>query len=160
MLKDSLHIQVEDARYLNMHRPPGAPTIEPLYGEQEVQGAIKLLETLDYADWHDLSPALRLRFSEAGHILGSAITELDIEDHGNVRRVVFTGDLGRRGLPLLRDPQPVGGCDLLITESTYGGAVHAPAENLKERLLAIVKRAEEEGGKVIIPAFSLGRTQQ
>lgn len=160
MLKDSLHIQLEDARYLNMHAPPGAPTIEPLYGEHEVQGAIKSLETLDYADWHELSPALRLRFSEAGHILGSAVTELDIEDHGEVRRVVFTGDLGRRGLPLLRDPQPVGGCDVLITESTYGGGVHAPAENLKERLLAIIQRADESEGRVIIPAFSFGRTQQ
>jgi metallo-beta-lactamase family protein len=160
MLKDSLHIQAEDARYLNAHSPHGSPPIEPLYGEEEVQGAIKLFETLDYAEWHELSPALRLRFSEAGHILGSAVTELDLKDRRDVRRVVFTGDLGRRGLPLLRDPQPVEGCDILITESTYGGAIHAPAENLKERLLAIIKRAEESEGKVIIPAFSLGRTQQ
>jgi metallo-beta-lactamase family protein len=160
MLKDSLHIQREDARYLNEHAPPGAPEIDPLYGEAEVQGVIKLLEPLDYAEWHELSPALRLRFSEAGHILGSAVTEIDLEDGGDVRRVVFTGDLGRRGLPLLRDPQPVGGCDVLITESTYGGTIHPPAEDLKNRLLEIVKRAEENEGKVIIPAFSLGRTQQ
>jgi metallo-beta-lactamase family protein len=160
MLKDSQHIQAEDARYLNAHRPSDAPTIKPLYGEKEVQGAIKLFETLDYTEWHELSPMLRIRFSEAGHILGSAITELDITDGGEVRRVVFTGDLGRRGLPLLRDPQPVGGCDVLITESTYGGSVHAPADSLKERLLAIIQRAAENEGKVIIPAFSLGRTQQ
>jgi metallo-beta-lactamase family protein len=160
MLKDSLHIQQEDARYLNLHRAADAPAIQPLYGEPDIQGVIKLFETLDYAEWHELSPAFRLRFSEAGHILGSAITEMDVEDGGDVRRVVYTGDLGRRGLPLLRDPQPVGGCDVLITESTYGGTIHAPAEDLKERLLAIVQRAEVEGGRVIIPAFSLGRTQQ
>ncbi|HEV8000438.1 MAG TPA: MBL fold metallo-hydrolase [Planctomycetaceae bacterium] len=160
MLKDSLHIQQEDARYLNLHRAADAPEIAPLYGEPDVTGAIKLFETLDYAEWHELSPALRLRFSEAGHILGSAVTELDLEDGGEVRRVVYTGDLGRRGLPLLRDPQPVGGCEVLITESTYGGTIHAPADDLKERLLVIIQRAEQEGGKVVIPAFSLGRTQQ
>jgi metallo-beta-lactamase family protein len=159
-LKDSLHIQLEDARYLSSHAPAGSPEIEPLYGEAEVQGAIKLLEPLDYAEWHELSPSLRIRFSEAGHILGSAVTELDVKDDGEIRRVVFTGDLGRRGLPLLRDPQPVGGCDVLITESTYGSSVHPPAADLKEKLLAIVRRADENGGKVVIPAFSLGRTQQ
>jgi metallo-beta-lactamase family protein len=160
MLKDSLHIQSEDARYLNAHLPAGAPEITPLYGETETRGAIKLFEPLDYAEWHELSPALRLRFSESGHILGSAVTELEIEDGSEVRRVVYTGDLGRRGLPLLRDPQPVAGCDVLITECTYGGSVHAPANDLKERLLSIISRAEENGGRVVIPAFSLGRTQQ
>ncbi|HXY34126.1 MAG TPA: MBL fold metallo-hydrolase [Planctomycetaceae bacterium] len=160
MLKDSLHIQLEDARYLNAHRPRNGPEIAPLYGEYEVQGAIKLFEALDYCHWHELSPALRVRFSEAGHILGSAVTELELDDHGEVRRLVYTGDLGRRGLPLLRDPKPVEGCDVLITESTYGGTIHAHAEDLKERLLSIVKRADENEGKVIIPAFSLGRTQQ
>jgi metallo-beta-lactamase family protein len=160
MLKDSLHIQREDACYLNAQLPPGSPEITPLYGEAETQGAIKLFEPLDYAEWHELSPALRVRFSEAGHILGSAVTKLEIKDGSEVRRVVYTGDLGRRGLPLLRDPQPVGGCDVLITECTYGGSVHAPANDLKERLVAIFRRAEETGGKVVIPAFSLGRTQQ
>jgi metallo-beta-lactamase family protein len=160
MLKDSVHIQLEDARYLSEHASPGAPPIEPLYGEDEVKGVIKLLEPLGYAEWHELSPALELRFSEAGHILGSAVTEIELADKGEDRRIVFTGDLGRRGLPLLRDPQPVGGCDVLISESTYGGAVHPPVGDLKERLLAIIERAEQNEGKVIIPAFSLGRTQQ
>jgi metallo-beta-lactamase family protein len=165
MLKDSLHIQREDARYLNARRVADAGTadsgeIEPLYGEEEIQGVLKLLETLDYSEWHELGPALRLRFSEAGHILGSAVIEMDLDDAGDVRRIVYTGDLGRRGLPLLRAPQPVGGCDVLITESTYGGAIHATADDLKDRLLAIIKHADATGGKVIIPAFSLGRTQQ
>jgi metallo-beta-lactamase family protein len=155
-----VHIQREDARYLNTHQATGMPEIEPLYGEAEVEGTLKLLEPLDYAQWHELSPALRLRFSEAGHILGSAVTEIDLEDRGEIQRIVFTGDLGRRGLPLLRDPQPVGGCDVLITESTYGGTIHASAEDLKDRLMAIIERADKIEGRVIIPAFSLGRTQQ
>jgi metallo-beta-lactamase family protein len=160
MLLDSLHIQQEDARFLNQHEAAGRPPIEPLYAEEHARGAIKLFEPLGYAQWHELSPAFRLRFSEAGHILGSAITEFDIEDDGEVRRVVFTGDLGRRGLPLLRDPQLIGGCDVLITESTYGNRVHPPAEDIKNHLLRIVQHADEVGGKVVIPAFSLGRTQQ
>ena len=86
--------------------------------------------------------------------------QLDIEDRGDVHRVVFTGDLGRRGLPLLCDPRLVEGCDVLITESTYADAVHPPPEDLKARLLKIIQRADETSGKVIIPAFSLGRTQQ
>lgn len=160
MLRDSLHIQEEDARFLSRHVFPGRPPIEPLYGEEHVRGAIKLFEPLDPSERHELSPALSVRFTEAGHVLGSAVTQLEIEDAGDVRRVTFTGDLGRRGLPLLRDPQLIGGCDVLITESTYGNVVHPPAEDLKTRLLEIVDRAEKSKGKVVIPAFALGRTQQ
>jgi metallo-beta-lactamase family protein len=160
MLRDSLHIQQEDARYLERHAAPDAPCIEPLYGEDEVRGVIKLLDPLEGADWHELSPALRLRFTNAGHILGSAVVQLDIEDEADVRRVVFTGDLGRRGLPLLRDPELVEGCDILITEATYADTVHPPPDDTKARLLTIIQRADETGGKVVIPAFSLGRTQQ
>jgi len=160
MLRDSLRIQEEDARYLSRHADRDSPPIEPLYVEEDVRGVTKLFETLDYSSWHELSPAMRLKFTEAGHILGSAVSQIDLEDHGEMRRIVFTGDLGRRGLPILRDPQPVEGCDVLITESTYGDSVHPPAEDLKARLLAIIERAEHDGGKVVIPAFSLGRTQQ
>ncbi len=164
MLRDSLHIQQEDARYLADHALGDAandrPPIEPLYGEEDVRGAIKLLETLESSDWHELSPAFRLRFTNAGHILGSAVCQFDIEDASDVVRVVYTGDLGRRGLPLLCDPQLIEGCDVLITESTYANAVHPPPEDLKARLLKIIQRADENSGKVVIPAFSLGRTQQ
>ena len=148
--------------YLERHSggSPDRPPVEPLYGEDDVRGVIKLLDPLEGADWHELSPALRLCFTNAGHILGSAVVQLDIEDDGEMRRVVFTGDLGRRGMPLLCDPQLVEGCDVLITESTYADAIHPPPEDLKARLLKIIERADAEGGKVVIPAFSLGRTQQ
>jgi len=160
MLRDSAKIQAEDARYMSRHLEDGAPPIEPLYTEDDARAVAKLFEPLDYHEWHELSPEFSLRFSDAGHILGSAIVEMRIEDRGDVRRVVFTGDLGRRGLPILRDPEPVPGCDVLISESTYGNRVHPPPEDIQIELLRIVRDAVDSSGKVIIPAFSLGRTQQ
>ena len=160
MLLDSVHIQEEDARHIDKHRPPNVPRVEPLYGEKEVRGIIRQFEPQTYGQWHDLFPELRIRFRDAGHILGSAITELEFQEKGETRRLVFTGDLGRRELPLLRDPELVGGCDILISESTYGNRVHPPAQDIKTDLVRIIRHAAEVGGRVVIPAFSLGRTQQ
>jgi metallo-beta-lactamase family protein len=159
MLHDSAHIQEEDARYLNRKHPPQLPRIQPLYDDTHVDAVVKRFETIPYGIWHDLSPGFRLRFQDAGHILGSAITEMEIREKGNWRRVVFTGDLGRRDTPLLRDPVRVDGCDVLITESTYGNRVHPPADDIQTHLKSILNRAKSRGGRVIIPAFSLGRTQ-
>jgi metallo-beta-lactamase family protein len=160
MLRDSAKIQKEDARYMSRHLEADAPPVEPLYTEQDARAVTKLFEPLNYGEWHELSPELHLRFSDAGHILGSAICELRIQDKGEMRRVVFTGDLGRRGLPILKNPDTVPGCDILISESTYGNRVHPPAADLKTALLRIIRDAAETEGRVIIPAFSLGRTQQ
>lgn len=160
MLYDSSRIQAEDVRYLRKHQPPGAPAIEPLYDDEHVKRVVKLFEPLAYYEWHRLGPELRLRFSDAGHILGSAICEMEFLDRGEIKRVVFTGDLGRPGLPILRDPEPVPGCDVLISESTYGNRVHPPIADQKAALLRIIREAAQSGGKVVIPAFSLGRTQQ
>lgn len=160
MLLDSVHIQEEDARHLEKHRPHGAPRIEPLYVEKDVRGLVQQLEPQDYDAWAEPFEGLRLRFRDAGHILGSAICELEFEEKGEIRRLVFTGDLGRRGLPLLRDPELVGGCDVLISESTYGNRVHPPAGDIKAELLRVISHAAAAGGRVVIPAFSLGRTQQ
>ena len=160
MLLDSAHIAAEDARYLRGRLRPGHPPIEPLYEDRDVQEICKRFETIPYGQWHELANDVRLRFHEAGHILGSAITELEILDAGQQKRVIFTGDLGRRSLPLLGDPALIdGGCDVLITESTYGSKLHLPAENLKTELLRILKEACAIQGRVVIPAFSLGRTQ-
>jgi metallo-beta-lactamase family protein len=170
MLQDSIHIQAEDARHLQKqaesihgrHRPAGrkTPRIEPLYTEKDVRGIVRQFEPQPYGRWNQLFPGLRVRLRDAGHILGSAIVELELHEKGETRRLVFTGDLGRRGLPLLRDPEIVPGCDILISESTYGNRVHQPAADLKAELLSIIKHAAAVGGKVVIPAFSLGRTQQ
>ena len=159
MLYDSAKIQAEDARYLRKKLQPGHPPIEPLYDEGHVDRTVKQLETLPYSDWHEVGPDVRIRFSDAGHILGSAITELEIKEGGDWKRIVFTGDLGRRGLPLLRDPVRVGGCDVLITESTYANRIHPAADDIEAALQRIITGVVQRGGRVIIPAFALGRTQ-
>ncbi|MFN0196519.1 MAG: MBL fold metallo-hydrolase [Planctomycetaceae bacterium] len=159
MLEDSAGIQQEDARYLKRHWTPGGPNAEPLYTQDDVRRCCKLFETLNYHGWHELSPDVKVRFHDAGHILGSAIVESEIRDGNQRKRIVFTGDLGRRQTPLLRDPDIVEGCDVLISESTYGDRVHPPVEDTKKELIRIFNEAHALEGKVIIPAFSLGRTQ-
>jgi metallo-beta-lactamase family protein len=160
MLLDSVHIQSEDARYLAKHRTHTSHSVEPLYTEKDVHGIVRQIETRSYGAWHELFPELRIRFRDAGHILGSAIVELEFQEKAETRRVVFTGDLGRRELPLWRDPERVPGCDILISESTYGNRVHEPVGNIKSELLRVIQHAASVGGRVVIPAFSLGRTQQ
>jgi metallo-beta-lactamase family protein len=160
MLLDAAKIQQEDANYLARKLRKGHPPVEPLYDDEDVRHLMKRFEPLPYREWHALADDVRIRFSDAGHILGSAITELEIRDAGELKRIVFTGDLGRRDMPLLHDPQPVGGCDILITECTYGNRVHPPADDIKAALRRILSDALKVGGRVVIPAFALGRTQQ
>jgi metallo-beta-lactamase family protein len=160
MLLDSAKVQAEDARYLSRKLQPGHPPIEPLYTDDDVDRVMRRFEPLAFHQRHDLGAGVELRFVPAGHILGSAIIELKVREGGNVTKVVFTGDLGRRGMPLLVDPEPVTGADVLICESTYGNQVHPPPGDLPAELLRVVHEAVRRGGRVIVPAFSLGRTQQ
>ena len=160
MLRDSARIQAEDAEYMARRLGPAAPPAAPLYSEADARAVMDLFEPLETGIWHTLSPALSVRFSDAGHILGSAIIELELDDDRSRKRLVFSGDLGRRGMPLLRDPTPLPGCDVLICECTYGDRVHPPLPDLKNDLLRILRDIERDGGRAIIPAFSLGRTQQ
>lgn len=160
MLEDSARIQEEDVKYLRKHAPPGSTFVDPLYSLEDVRGVVRLFEPLEFGEWHELDRDFSVRFRDAGHILGSAISELRIRDHGDIKRVVFTGDLGRRAQPLLRDPELVSECDTLIIESTYGNRIHPPPEDIQAALLRIVNDAVLRGGRVIVPAFSLGRTQQ
>ncbi len=159
MLQDSAHIQEEDAKYLNRKRR-GQDLIEPLYTSEDAEAVVRLIQPLAFNEWHELATDVKVRFSPAGHILGSAITELEIRERARTQRIVFSGDLGRYGMPLLVDPQAVEGGDVLIIESTYGNKVHAPVADMKGALLRIIQDASQKGGRVIIPAFSLGRTQQ
>ncbi len=159
MLEDSARIQMEDARYLAKKLNPGHPSTDPLYDLDDVKKVVKHLDPCRYHEWYELAEDIRIRFSDAGHILGSAITEIEVMDGATPKRIVFTGDLGRRGLPLLRDPELVEGCDVLITESTYADKVHPTVEDTQAELERIIDVAYRTGGRVIIPAFSLGRTQ-
>lgn len=159
MLEDSAKIQEEDARYLTEKFGPGHASAQPLYTREHVESLFRQFQPLNFHEWHELSSDVRIRFSDSGHILGSAITEIELDEDGESRRIVFTGDLGRRGLPVLRDPEIIDGCDVLITESTYANRVHPSASDIKGELERIVKEASIVGGRVVIPAFSLGRTQ-
>ena len=159
MMQDAAHIQEEDAKYLNRKRK-GKDLIEPLYTSDDAEDVARLLQPLHFHEWHELATDVRVRFVPAGHILGSAITELEIRERTQWKRIVFTGDLGRYGMPLLVDPQAVESADVLITESTYGNRVHPPVADMKDDLQRIIGDTYKRGGRVIIPAFSLGRTQQ
>jgi metallo-beta-lactamase family protein len=160
MLLDAARIQVHDAEHL---RRKGV-AITPLYDEDDARGALSRFIGHAYDAWFDVAPGVRARFTDAGHILGSAATHVEIREPGREAvRVTFTGDFGRAGVPLLRDPAPLPEAEIVLTESTYGGRTHdhgaKPEEGLKRSLETAVKKAVEKGGKLIIPAFALGRTQ-
>ena len=159
MLLDSAKIQEEDAEYLNRHREKGEAKVQPLYERGDVYSTMRCFINVPYARPFDLGQGMQLHFVDAGHLLGSAMVSLDIQGNGSSRRLTFTGDLGRRNLPILRDPAPVPPADLLISESTYGGRTHPPVEQLNDLMAEVVRRTMERGGKLLIPAFSLGRTQ-
>lgn len=161
MLADSAHIQEKDARWVNRReRRRGGDLIEPLYDADDVEGVLELFEVVDYGKpFHPVS-GLRVEYRDAGHILGSATMMLDIVEDGRTVKLGFTGDVGRAERPILRDPQPMDDCDYLICESTYGGRIHEPRDQAKDRLAHVVGETARRGGKVIIPAFAVGRTQE
>ena len=159
MLRDSARIQKEDARYHARKARPGEPILEPLYTEDHARAVAKLFEYIPVESWENLGNDVRLRFHHAGHILGAAICELELLDEGEWKRIVFTGDLGRREQPLLHDPVPVDRCNVVISESTYGNRLHPNSKDVKAELQRVICEASTRRGKVIIPAFSLGRTQ-
>jgi metallo-beta-lactamase family protein len=159
MLEDSAKIQIEDAEYLNRKRDRREKPVEPLYTHDDVRATMKLVQSTPYEKTQESARSIRHRFVEAGHLLGSAMVQLTIDAGGRERTISFTGDLGRKDQAILRDPAPVPPGELLISESTYGGRNHPGVEMLANELGAVVKRTIARGGKIVIPAFSLGRTQ-
>ncbi len=161
MLKDSGHIQEADVRFVNKKRARrGEPPIEPLYTREDAERVPDYLEPVSYGRPFEPVPGVVARFVEAGHILGSAAIVLDIEEKRKRTRLWFSGDIGRRGLPLLRDPVLPQDADYLIMECTYGHKPHRAPEAAFLELRDVVKRTVERGGKVIVPAFAVGRTQE
>jgi metallo-beta-lactamase family protein len=161
MLRDSARIQREDARTAAALAGPDDPTPpDPLFEPHDVEWVMENLRILPYETPEQIVPGVALTYRDAGHILGSAIVQLDYKEAGTKRRFVFTGDLGRRSMSLLPDPTVVKGIDILVSESTYGHKVLDPYDKLIKQLHAIVARAQRLGSKIIIPAFSLGRTQR
>lgn len=168
MLRDSAHIQEKDAEYLNRRRArrrrvdPGydAGRVEPLYTKEDAEQALSLFRSVDYKTPTALTARLSFESYDAGHILGSSSVLLHMRNGRNPIRLVFSGDIGRPGLPIIRDPQPPKEADYLIMESTYGGRLHQREQDVKRRLTDIVRRVAGRGGKLIVPAFAVGRTQQ
>lgn len=159
MLVDSAKIQEEDAAHLNIQRQYAEPWVQPLYTRSDVDQVLAQCVPLDYDRTRDVAEGVRFRFSEAGHVLGSAMIHAIIDAPGGERSMTFTGDLGRRCLPLLKPTAPIPPGDVLVCESTYGNRLHEKLDTTLEKLYAAISRTIKRGGKVLIPAFSLGRTQ-
>ncbi len=161
MLADSGRIQESDAEFVNKKRHArGEQAIEPLYTEADAARAAALFHAMDYNQPFAPVPGVVARFIEAGHILGSAAISLEIEEKGRKIRFWFSGDIGRYKLPLLRDPMLPENVDYLLMESTYGDKPHLDPSLAFEEFHDVVDRTLKRGGKVIIPAFAVGRTQE
>jgi metallo-beta-lactamase family protein len=161
MLADSAHIQEKDAEWVNRrHRKKGAKKVEPLYDKDDAARVLSAFVDVEYGVPFNPAPGLTVVYRDAGHILGSASMVLTIEEDGRTVKLGFTGDVGRGGRPILRDPEPMDQCDYLISESTYGGRTHEPSDQAKDRLANVIGATARRGGKVIIPAFAVGRTQE
>lgn len=163
MLRDSAKIQEQDIEYLNKKRAKQKlPPLTPLYNMADAVHCLKQFIGIGYERPYRLLPGITLTFCDAGHILGSAITILDIEDEADKRsvRIVFSGDLGRPNRPILHDPAFIDEADVLIIESTYGNREHDDVEEAGDKLERTINDTYQRGGKVIVPAFAVGRTQE
>lgn len=160
MFRDCAYIQIRDVEYINKKRlKQGKNPFEPLYTEEDAAYACTRLKPIRYGAHTEILPGVEVTFSDAGHILGSAFSTIDYKENNDKRRLFFTGDIGRRNIPILKDPQIVGDIDYLITESTYGDRKHPDREDVKQHLQKVVNLVCQRKSKLIIPAFSIGRTQ-
>lgn len=157
MLADSANIQERDAEFLARRNREFVP---PLYTAADAARAVELMIGAPYDRSMEVVPGVRATFVEAGHILGSASVVAEVDGEGERRRVVFSGDVGRPGLPVIRDPEPPENADIVIMESTYGNRDHETMAGAQEHLASVVSETAANGGRVMIPAFAVGRTQE
>ena len=161
MLRDSAHIQESDAQWQNQKgRRAGRPPVEPLYTVADAEAALQLVHTLEYGQYFDLCEGVRVRFNDAGHLLGSAILELWCTEGDVTRKLVFSGDLGNIDQPVIRDPQFIDSADYVVMESTYGDRNHDVPESYVGMLADLIDETFSKGGNIIIPSFAVGRTQE
>lgn len=157
MLADSAHIQESDAKHLaKNHRE----FVEPLYTMQDAVRTQELMVGIPYNKTFDVVPGIRCTYVDAGHILGSASVVLDVTENGATKRLVFSGDIGRPGLSIIRDPVVPKGADVVIMESTYGNRDHETVDDARAQLAAVVRETAARGGRVLIPSFAVGRAQE
>lgn len=161
LLRDSAYLVARDATLENRRRErKGLAPIKALFSVQDAEDAIRLLQGLRYDEQHEIVPGLTIRFQDAGHIMGAGIVELWLEENGARRKLVFSGDLGQYGTPVLRDPSSIPDADLVLMESTYGGRTHRDRRLTVEEIGEIVKQAAHDRGNILIPAFAVGRSQE
>lgn len=163
ILLDSAHIQEEDAAYkLKRHKREGRTgprPVEPLYTTEDAQRVAPLFHHLRYGKARKIGRGAHATFLDAGHVLGSSIICLEIERNGETRKILFSGDVGRRNMPILEDPTIVEGADYILVESTYGDRIHEPPEDVNTKLARIINDTVKTGGKIVIPSFALERSQ-
>ncbi|OGF37785.1 hypothetical protein A2482_00975 [Candidatus Falkowbacteria bacterium RIFOXYC2_FULL_48_21] len=157
MMLDGAKIQFQDAAFVKKEM---GKEIEPLYSEADVHAAVKLFTTYEYFQKFKLIEGVWVTFYDAGHVLGSAITAIDFKEEGSQKRLVYTGDLGRKYMPILNDPYQVDHANYLIIESTYAGHLHDSFDSVEDELSRIIMDVTRRRGKIIIPGFSLERTQE
>ena len=163
MLRDSAHIPESDAQWQNQKgKRAGREPVEPLYTVADAEEAIKHLVTCEYSDILEIEPGVKIRFTDAGHLLGSASAEVWLTEGDETRKIVFSGDIGNRDQPIIRDPQYITEADYVLTESTYGDRNHDMDENpdYTADLAALIDETLGQGGNLIIPSFAVGRTQE
>lgn len=161
MLKDSAYIHEKDAEWqTKKNLRTGKPPVEPLYTIKDSENALKLVRPVLYDQLVEINPEMKMVLNDAGHILGSAITELWITENEKTSKLVFSGDLGVENRPILRDPVKIKKADFVIMETTYGNRLHPENSTSIDELIAITLKTVKRGGSVIIPSFAVGRTQE
>ncbi|MBB5437049.1 metallo-beta-lactamase family protein [Pedobacter sp. AK017] len=161
LLLDSAKIQMQDAEYANKKIRRVEDQEMPLYTDKDVEQTLSQFKTIPYDQDFSIDPDVTLRFTDAGHIVGSAAVHLQLHENGTTTRITFSGDVGRYGDLLLKSPQTFPQADYILMESTYGDSLHADLDPIEDMLLQVITRTcIEKKGKVIIPAFSVGRTQE
>jgi metallo-beta-lactamase family protein len=162
MLPDSGHIQESDTERFNKKRArQGLPPVEPLYTKEDATKCMELFIGVPYNRKFYIDQEIKLKFTNTGHMLGSGVVNLEIAESGKITRIAYTGDIGRPENRILRSPEPFPQCDYLITESTYGNRIHPQLQIAEDELLRVVKETcVDRGGKLIIPSFAIGRTQE
>jgi len=162
MLPDSGFIQEHDVKWFNKKRArQGLPQVEPIYRKKDAEDCMKLFIGVPEDRKFHIDANIKVKFTNTGHMLGSGVANIEIEENGKVTRIAYTGDIGRPASRILRSPDAFPQCDYLITEATYGDRLHPPHQEAESELLRVVKETcVDRGGKLIIPAFAIGRIQE